>query len=70
MFVKSARTVGVPFIAPEEDWDYKEFLVLVLAVEHGMIIFKIMLEQVIDDTPFEIAQGQRERDALQENFHL
>ena len=55
MFVRGQKTAGVPFIAPEEDWDYKEFLVLVLAVEHGMMILKIILEQVIDDTPFNIA---------------
>ena len=54
MFVKSESSPDVTYL-PYEDWDYKQFLILVLAVEHAMIIIKILVEQVIDDTPFEIA---------------
>jgi len=54
MFVWIERDLNVPYVAPDR-WDYKQFLILVLAVEHAMIIIKILVEQVIDDTPFNIA---------------
>lgn len=70
MFVASEQVSEVPYIAPRDDWGFKDFLILVLAVEHGMILIKILVEQLIDDTPFHIAQGLRERDALQANYSM
>jgi len=54
MFVWEERDPNVTYVAPSR-WDYTMFLILVLAVEHAMIIVKILVEQMIDDTPCNIA---------------
>ena len=49
-------------------WELVNFLVLVIVVEHGMLIIKIFVEQVINDTPEFVVHGERERMLLLENY--
>ena len=55
----SAITVG---------WDSTKFLLMVVIVEHTLLILKILIEQSVEDTPYFVVRGLRERQALINNF--
>ena len=40
----------------------------VVFIEHGLLVLKIYLEEVIDDYPQKILEGDRENDQLIEEF--
>ena len=68
-FIASDHTEQVELHSPtERGWDLVNFLVLVIVVEHGMLIVKIFVEQVINDTPEFVVHGERERMLLMENY--
>jgi hypothetical protein len=48
-------------------WDITTFLILLIMVEHGMLMIKIVIEQLIEETPPEIVEGERERSAVIDN---
>lgn len=49
-------------------WDAVKFLMLVIIVEHGLLLFKIFLEQTIEDCPEFVVKGQVDRSTLINNF--
>ena len=49
-------------------WDAVKFLLLVIIVEHGLLLFKIFLEQTIEDCPDFVVKGQVDRSTLINNF--
>ena len=40
----------------------------IVFIEHGLLVLKIYLEEVIDDYPQKILEGDRENDQLIEEF--
>ena len=71
MFVAEAfdedNKVGAIYI-PKKAWQLTQFLLFVVLIEHVILIFKMMIENEIEDTPAYVIQGQYERQALVENF--
>ena len=51
-----------------DGWDLASFLVMLILVEHGMLIIKIVIDQLIEDTPIEIVEAERERKAICEKY--
>lgn len=51
-----------------DGWDLTSFLVMLILVEHGMLIIKIIIESLIEDTPIEIVEGERERKAIFDRY--
>ena len=51
-----------------DGWDLTTFLVMLILVEHGMLMMKIIIEHLIEDTPPEIVEGESERKAVLEKF--
>ena len=49
-------------------WDAVKFLMLVIIVEHGLLLFKIFLEQTIEDCPEFVVKVQVDRSTLIKNF--
>lgn len=52
-----------------DGWDLTTFLVMLILVEHGMLMMKIIIEHLIEDTPPEIVEGESERKAVLEKFN-
>jgi hypothetical protein len=44
--------------------------VLLILIEHSLLMIKLLIEQMIDDTPPEIVEGERERKACSEKYEL
>ena len=51
-----------------DGWDLTSFLVMLILVEHSLLVLKIVIEQLIEDTPPEIVEGERERKAISEKY--
>ena len=49
-------------------WDLTSFFLLVVVVEHVMILLKMLVEQLINDTPAAVIRGERERRRLIQRF--
>jgi hypothetical protein len=49
-------------------WDITTFLVTLILIEHGMLMLKLFLEQLIEDTPVEIVEGEEERQAINDKY--
>jgi len=60
MFVEEDADESV-VMAITSGWDLTSFFLLVVVVEHIMIILKMFVEQLIDDTPEEVISGKNER---------
>ena len=51
-----------------DGWDLTSFLVMLILVEHSLLVLKIVIEQLIEDTPPEIVEGERERKAISDKY--
>jgi len=47
-----------------QGWDLVQYLVLVIVVEHVLLLGKIFIEQMIEDTPYFVVVGERIRKRL------
>ena len=56
----------MPLLTPS--WDIVKFFMLVVAVEHFLLLFKIIIELAIADVPKEVIDGKRDIAVLTENF--
>ena len=80
MFVKK-EDLDASTIAKEEDgslatdsylntnFDKIQFFMTIVAMEHGLMILKLIIEQAIEDVPIEVQRGQRTREMLVDNFN-
>jgi len=64
---ESSNDTGVKYI-PKQSWDFTKFLMFVVFVEHIVLIFKMMIENEIEDTPSYVVNGKIEREKLVNNF--
>ena len=58
---------------PEADevsygWEIVQFLIFMVIIEHALLILKIFVEQIIEDSPLFVVRGERQRDRLIDNF--
>ena len=51
------------------DLDKVGFFMLIVALEHILMILKLIIEQAIEDVPIEVQRGQRTRGQLIDNFN-
>jgi hypothetical protein len=51
-----------------QGWDLVQYLILVIAIEHILLLLKIFIEQGIEDTPHEVVKGERERNQILLNY--
>ena len=49
-------------------YDMKDFLLIVVAVEHILKFIKIFLESWIPDIPSDVEKGEKERKDLEESY--
>jgi hypothetical protein len=42
---------------------------MIMLVEHGLLMIKLFIEAMIDDTPPEIFESERERNAIIEDYN-
>ena len=50
-------------------WDLTKFLLMVVIVEHFLLILKVLIEQTVEDVPYEVVRGLRVKSTLIENFN-
>ena len=52
----------------ESKFQYHQFIMLIVVIEHTLFLFKVVIEYLIEDVPEEVQHGQRTRQQIIDTF--